>query len=289
MKSILVPVGGSDSDDAVFATAAAVARPLAAHLNFFHVHIGPGQAAIHTPHAGFASGSALGGALKELDTQARKRSDAAAAHVREFCVRSNIAFRETPDAGESVTTASFRQEKDNALERIMFRVRHNDLVVVGRAKKPNGLPLDFLDLLLLGCGRPVLIASTTQPESVTGTIMVCWRESADAARAVTAAMPLLTKAKRVIFASVVEDGGKLADAVKDITAQIAWSGVAAEAKVIPPHGAPLEELLAATAKEIGADLIVMGAYGHSRIREVLFGGCTRAFITHADRPVLLMH
>jgi nucleotide-binding universal stress UspA family protein len=288
MKSILVPVGGSDNDEAVFATATAVGRPLGAHLNFFHVHIGPGQAAIHTPHADFATGAALGGALKEFDTKARQRSEAAALHVREFCLRSDIAFRETPEAATSVT-ASFRQEEDNALERIMFRARHNDLVVVGRAKRPNGLPPDFLDLMLLGCGRPVLIASATPPESVTGTIMVCWRESADAARAVTAAMPLLTKAKRVIFASVVEDGGRLADAVKEITAQVAWAGVAAEAKVIPPQRAPLQELLAATAKEVQADLIVMGAYGHSRIREVLFGGCTRAFITYADRPVLLMH
>jgi nucleotide-binding universal stress UspA family protein len=59
--------------------------------------------------------------------------------------------------------------------------------------------------------------------------------------------------------------------------------------VIPSNGCPIAEALAATAEACAADLMVMGAYGHSRMREVIFGGCTQAVIGHAERPVLLVH
>jgi nucleotide-binding universal stress UspA family protein len=186
-------------------------------------------------------------------------------------------------------TASWRVEENDALRRILFHARHNDLTVVGRARKPNGLPPDFVELLLVNCGRPVLIASSTPPRTLTGTIMVCWKETADAARAVAAAMPFLIKAKRAVFTSVVEGKGEVTDATKEIIHQIAWNGVAAEANVIAANGRSPQELLSAAAETCGADLIVMGAYGHSRMREMLFGGCTQTFIKQADRPVLMMH
>jgi nucleotide-binding universal stress UspA family protein len=151
------------------------------------------------------------------------------------------------------------------------------------------LPPDFLALVLLGCGRPVLIAGSTPPSTVTGTIMVCWKESADAARAVTAATPFLTRAERVVFVTVAERNGDTLAAIDDVMRQFSWYGIPAEVKVIAPDGHPVQELLAQAARTCGADLIVSGAYGHSRLREAVFGGCTQSFIRHSDRPVLLMH
>jgi nucleotide-binding universal stress UspA family protein len=119
--------------------------------------------------------------------------------------------------------------------------------------------------------------------------MVCWRETPDAARALGVAMPLLTKAERVVFAGVQEKANHLEDALDDVAAQFRWSGVPAEVCVIPSNGRPIAEALAATAEACAADLMVMGAYGHSHMREVIFGGCTQAMIRHAQRPVLLLH
>lgn len=288
MKSFLVPIGGSSTDEAVLETALAAARPFAAHLQFLHVRVGVGEAAQHTPHMAYASGAALRGALQELETQSQDRSAAALQHVVDFCGRSKIEFSVAP-AGTRAVTASCREEKGAALDRIMFHARHSDLVVMGRLRKPNGLPPDFIESLLLGCGRPVLIAGATPSETVTGTIMVCWRESADAARAATAAAPFLTEAKRVIFVSVAEKGQDTAAALDDVVRQFAWRGVPAAAQVITPNGRPVHELLAAAAQSCEADLVVSGAYGHSHLREVVFGGCTQSFIRHADRPILLMH
>jgi nucleotide-binding universal stress UspA family protein len=288
MKSILVPIGGSATDGPVLETALAAARPFAAHLQFLHIRVGLGEAAQYTPHMAFASGPGLREALEELEVQTRGRCAAAVEHIHDFCTRSQIELCDAPNSSQAVT-ASCREEQGSALERVLFHARHSDLVVVGRASKPNGSPPDFLELLLMRRGRPVLIAGPAPSPTVTGTVMVCWRESADAARAVTAAAPFLAEAKRVVFASVAEKNGDAASALEDVAGRFAWHGVPAEVQVITPNGRPVQELLASAGQACAADLIVSGAYGHSRLREVVFGGCTQSFIRHCDRPVLLMH
>jgi nucleotide-binding universal stress UspA family protein len=171
----------------------------------------------------------------------------------------------------------------------MSDARHCDLVVLGRARRPNGLSDDFISRLLVGCGHPVLIANASPPRTLTDTILVCWRETTEAARAVSAAMPFLINAKRVVVVSIAERNEDLAASVAAVVRHLEWNGVSAEAQVIIANSGSAPRLLSATAQSCGADLVVLGAYGHSQLREVLFGGCTQAFIRNADRPVLLMH
>jgi nucleotide-binding universal stress UspA family protein len=189
----------------------------------------------------------------------------------------------------SGVTATWRKENGHALKRIMSHARHCDLVVLGRARRPNGLSDDFISRLLVGCGHPILIANATPPRTLTGTIMVCWRETAEAARAMSAAMPFLINAGRVVVVSVAERNEDLAASAGDVVRHLGWNGVPAEAQVIIANNGSVPQLLATAAQSCGADLIVLGAYGHSQVREALFGGCTQAFIRDADRPVLLMH
>jgi nucleotide-binding universal stress UspA family protein len=288
MKFVLVPIGGSDTDNPVLETALAAARLFAAHLRFLHIRSGVGEAAQHMPHMEFASGQALRSALQDLNIQSQTRSTISIEHVHDFCTRQQIELCDTPRPTQAVT-ASCREEEGNPLDRILFHARHSDLIVVGRRSKPNGLPTDFLDRLLLDSGRPVLIASSSGPQTLTGTIMVCWREGADAARAVTAASPILAHARRVIFTAVAENSEYTGAAMSEMVDQFAWRGIPVETQIIAPDGRPVQELLAVSARNSGADLIVSGAYGHSRISEIMFGGCTRSFIQHADRPILLMH
>jgi nucleotide-binding universal stress UspA family protein len=288
MKSILIPIGGSDTDGVLLETALAAARPFAAHMQFLHVRIDVGEAAQHTPHMEFASGPALRDALQQLELQQDARSSASIQHVHDFCAQAKIELCDAPGRSDTVT-ASCREVQGRTLERVLFHARHSDLIVVGRARKPNGLPSDFIEHLLLNCGRPVLIAGSTPPQSLTRTIMVCWRESAEAARAVTAAASLLADAQRVIFTSVAERSAHTVAIMDDVVRQFAWRGAPTQMHIIAPGDRPVHELLAAAAHDCQADLIVLGAYGHSHMRELVFGGCTQSFIHHADRPVLLMH
>jgi len=288
MKSILVPTSGSDTDEPVFATALAAAQPFSAHLRFVHIRISAGRAALHTPHVEFARGPSVVDALEKLQLEADTRSAAASLHVSQFCSHSGIEIVDVPRASH-VVTASWLEEGDDALGRLTFHARHSDLVVMGRMRRPNGLPSDLLELLLMRCGRPMLIACSTPPREITGTIMVCWRDTADAARATSAAMPFLTKAARVIFAAVHGGGGELEAAVNDAASQFRWNGIASEVQIASANGRATAEVLASLARDCGADMLVMGAYGHSRARELLFGGCTQAMVHHADLPVLLLH
>jgi nucleotide-binding universal stress UspA family protein len=288
MKSFLIPIGGSDTDEPLFETALAAARPFSSHLNFLHVHVGPGQAAANTPHTAFAMGPALSNALRDLDAKAHTRSALAAQHFRDFCARSMVEICDAPDPTKGVT-ASWQEEDGHALKRILFRARHNDLVIVGRAKTANGLPADFLEQLLVGCGRPVLIAGSAPTPTPTGTVMVCWKETAEAARAVNAAMPFLIHAKHVVIVSVAENGEDLAEALSDVARQLAWNGVRSEIRTIVANGTATPGLLSSAAQDCGADLVVLGAYGRSRMHEILFGSCTQSVINNAGTSVLLMH
>jgi hypothetical protein len=101
MKSFLFPIGGSETDRPLFETALAAARPFSSHLQFLHVHIGPGQAAANTPHTAFAMGPALANALRDLDVKAQTRSATAAQHFRDFCARSDIEICGAPRAPEA--------------------------------------------------------------------------------------------------------------------------------------------------------------------------------------------
>lgn len=288
MKSILVLIGGSDRDEVVLQTALAAALPFSAHLNFLHIHVSPEQAARQDRHVEFAMGAALRNTLDELEVKAKSFSDLAADNVRNFCARSMVEICDTPTEAQKVT-ASFREEKDNALERLIFHARHHDLIVMGRGKQTQGLPPDILERLVLSSGRPMLVAGSAAPQKFTGTVMVCWKECGNAARAVAAATPLLTKAKRVVFASVKERDDGLTEALHQLAQQFTWNGVSTEVQVIPANDRGIASSLSDAAEACGADLMVLGAYGHLRVRELLFGSCTEAFIRHANRPILLMH
>jgi nucleotide-binding universal stress UspA family protein len=119
--------------------------------------------------------------------------------------------------------------------------------------------------------------------------MVCWRETAEAVRALNAAMPFLANAKRVLITTVAEKDEDVAESMSALVCHLSLHRVPAEVQVIKATGGAVSELLASPAQACGADLVVLGAYGHSRMREALFGGCTQSFIHNAERPVLLMH
>jgi nucleotide-binding universal stress UspA family protein len=288
IKTILVPASGSDSDQAVFGTALAAARLFDAHLDFCHIRIDPAEALRHMPHGGFAMGTALRVALDSWSEEGDTRAAGAVQHIRDFCVREQIEIAEAPSRVDTVS-ASWCEHAGPAEEHLLARARHSDLVVMGRPHGPNGMPPDLLRLLLLESGRPVLVAPPQARERLAGTVMVCWKEAREPARAVTAAMPFLTKADRVVVVAVEEGGMSCGGALADLRSRLARHGVRAEPRAIRDTRHPAATLLAEAAKECGADLLVMGGYGHTPLREDLFGGCTRSFLDHAEVPIFLLH
>jgi nucleotide-binding universal stress UspA family protein len=289
IKTILVPTSGSDSDASVFATALLLARPFAAHLQFLHVHLGPATAALYTPHVEFCRGPAVATALAELGEQQDALSRSALKHFEGFCASNGIVIRNTPGRLD-VVSASWAEETDEPLRRLISHARHNDVVVLGRPRNRDSMPRGLIEEVLMHAGRPVLIAAESGPGSVTGTIAVGWKETPEAARAVTAALPLLKAAGRVTLLAVTEPGSASRQELDDLARQLVWHGITAEVDVVGESSQTTASArLAAAAAKVHADLLVVGAYGHGPLRELVFGGVTRALIEDAALPVFLLH
>jgi nucleotide-binding universal stress UspA family protein len=285
IKTILIPARGETFDDAVLETALRVAQPASAHieLRYFCRRLPAGVEAVR--QAGWAIGGAAAPAVALLDEQIAQQSFEARSAFAETCRRKGVALVDEPLHSTSVS-ASWHSTRDD-LASLAYYSHHADLIVMGRAGYGNGLARSHIELVLAGSGRPVLIAPPVARSSIWGTVFVCWKESPEAARALGAALPLLTKAQRVILATVDEGASQPERDLRAVARQLAHHGIAAETRLLP-RNAPLPEVLATAADAHEADLIVLGAYGHSKAREVVFGGCTRAFLGSAGVPVLMM-
>jgi nucleotide-binding universal stress UspA family protein len=288
MKTILVPASGSSTDEPVFATAFAAAQALAAHLDFYHVRLSAGQAAARAPHAAFCVGAALPAMLQVLTEDTERLSKAARGRMQAFCERYGVAIRDRPEYGHGVS-ASFLEENDYGCERLMLQARHSDLVVFGRRSHVDYLPSFLLEDTLMECGRPILIAADYSPKTLLGTVVVGWKETAQCARALSAAFPLLRHAQKVVLLNVTERSAGIPESLEHLALRLKWHNMSVETHSITSTAPVTTDGVGRAAADLHADLLVVGAYGHRRLREMLFGGVTRSLLEHAPMPVLMMH
>jgi nucleotide-binding universal stress UspA family protein len=289
IRTILVPASGSEKDLIVFQTALEAAKLYRSHLAFYHIHISAGEALVHAPHARFVRGKGLRSALDELGEAHNRRSILAERHAKEFCSQFKIMMTDTPPPTEAITASWHESDSHNGEECLIAGARFQDLVVMGRFTRPNGLPSDLLEIMLIECGRPILIAGPEAPRSLTGTVMVCWKDTREPALAVTAAMPILAKAQRVIILAIDEGTGSAINSAAAVAQQLTWHHINTEAEVRVADKRSVADLLLTAAQSYGADLLIMGGYGKGRMRETVFGGCTVSMLRHANMPVLMVH
>ena len=149
----------------------------------------------------------------------------------------------------------------------------------------------MIEAVLLGSGRPILIVPYFQEGGVKfERVLVCWDGSHNAARAIADAMPFLTCAKQVEVITVVPDE-KTDDSMRgsSIAHHLSRHGVSVEARSIVAHGQDVSLRIRSHAAQQSADLIVMGGYGHSRLREFILGGATRDMLGSTNVPTLVSH
>lgn len=284
IKTILVPVSGTSSDADVFATALALAEPLGAHLAFHHVRLTAMEAAANTPHMAYYVANGLPGAFDFLTNQVDTLAIGAKAHVTDFCHCHGLTL--APAGGSA--TASWTEEPQDPEENLLDRVRHADLTVVGRQHQTDYMPAGLIEKMLLEGGRPLVIASDQPPPASIGTIMVGWQEKPEAARALTAALPLLRIAKRVILTQISRKRSAK-PALTSLARNLERHGIQAEIREVLAPFVPAETMLPGMALDSGADLLVVGGYSKGPLREMLFGGVTRSLLEGADVPVFLLH
>ncbi|MFZ5677555.1 MAG: universal stress protein [Pseudomonadota bacterium] len=289
MKSILVALSGTKSDDAVLEAAYAVARPLNAHLHFFHIPIDKVDPADYNPHIDFARGSAVDFALREELANAEDAVTRAHAHVTRYCKKKEIAIVSLPAAKDRVTASWSTDPVTMSVDGLIKAARTHDLTIVGRSATGRSWSQNLLEALATQTGRPILIVPPGCREMTFDTVAVWWKDHAAAARALTAAMPLLNAAERVVVLSVAESTDSAASSLDDLKEQLAWNGIETVTQVHErDHRSTIRRLWTSTLIE-GADLVVMGGFSRSRIKEFIFGGCTQSVLDDNVRPVFLLH
>ena len=186
----------------------------------------------------------------------------------------------------SLSLDSFEHADFDKLNEI---VRLFDLVVIEQtnAQEPETRPRT-IESIVFGSGRPVLIVPHFQARPATlNSVLVAWDGSAPAARALADGLPLLAKADRVELLSI--DGKALGDGDGQgtaVTHHLLRHGIQATFKRMPSAG-DVGDTLLSHVTDMNADLLIMGAYGHSRIREIVFGGTTRTLLGSITIPVLM--
>jgi nucleotide-binding universal stress UspA family protein len=165
-----------------------------------------------------------------------------------------------------------------------------DLAVVSRDQADPSHALDTVpEALVLTSGRPIVLLPPGGPAGEPRRILVAWKARPEAVRAVAGALPLLTRADAVQVVLVDDEGtpGHGYESGADIAQHLARHGARVEVRQLSSKGEDVGRLLLSQGTAFGADLLVMGAYGHSRLRERLFGGVTRTALTEAALPVLM--
>jgi nucleotide-binding universal stress UspA family protein len=170
------------------------------------------------------------------------------------------------------------------------RAQGIDLVILGQRTPDHSTGLDAPQEVVLACGRPVLIVPYAgHIERIGETAIVAWNGSREAARAVQDALPLLSAAASVtVFLVNPEEAADIADA-HNLVIHLARHGLNAKKLVVREDILAVSDTVLAQVAALDADLLVMGAYGHSRLREMILGGVTRHVLRNMNVPVLMSH
>jgi len=273
LKSILVHVTDSDEARARVASALELAMEHDAHLTGLAV-----RPVVNIP--GYAASTIPESVFRDVEAQQKEAEEAARKSFEEAATRAGWSDRSGWLIGEGRTS-----------DVVGLHARYADLTIVGQqpVSGPDETEDSFPDILVMRSGRPVLVyPHIGSKRSIGKHIVVAWNASREAARAVGDAMPLLEKSDKVDVMSVEPEGiGDLPGA--DIAHHLARHDINADAKRSVANRIDAGDVLLNYVADSGADLLVMGAYGHSRIREMVLGGVTRHMLAHMTIPVLMSH
>jgi nucleotide-binding universal stress UspA family protein len=275
IKDIVVNLSVDPSRDVAGRYAISLANAFGAHL-----------AAIAFSYEPIIPPTILGGVPASFIDEQRARSDKEA---NDAIARFDAAASRAGISFESRTLSASLAGGADLFGRI---ARRFDLSVVGQAEPDKLAPEELIaEGALFASGRPVLVVPYIQKTAFTlERAMVAWDGSRSAARAVADAMPLLGKAKAIEVVIVADDRGK-SDEIPgaDIAQHLARHDLKVDVKRIVAGGSDVASTLLSQAADTAADFIVMGAYGHSRLREFILGGVTHGILAAMTVPALMSH
>jgi nucleotide-binding universal stress UspA family protein len=227
------------------------------------------------------------GAVSPVDYPDADRRTAEKAEEIEAAFRERLRF--------SHLTGDWRLASGNVSETVVRQARGADLIILGQVNPNHPLAEagQVVEDVLMTSGRPILVIPYIGGFKTVGSrILIGWNNSREATRAINDALPLLTRAAAVTILEVSPAGRKPATeeaSSADISRHLARHGIRAETVRTMMGGLSTPDLLLNQAADVSADLLVVGGYGHSRLRELILGGVTLELLRHMTLPVLMSH
>ena len=284
--SILAVTDGAAGSDAAMAAAVDLGQRFGARVEFLHVANDPRDL---LPYVGEGmSGTALEQVMASVEASNAKRREAVDASFKRLCSGAGLPV---VGADEPVEAGAFavclNVVTGRQPEEIERRARLCDLIVMPHPSLTEGDESASMDAALFGTGRPVITAPAKTKKDFGSKVAIAWDGSREGALAVTGALPLLKTAHEVVIITAREDDDVVEPSA--LARYLAGHGIKAKTWAYTPGSEPIAEGLLDQADHAGSDCLVMGAYGHSRLRERILGGATEGVLQRAKIPVLMMH
>jgi nucleotide-binding universal stress UspA family protein len=275
-KDILVHIDDSKSSAARLETAIKLAGSYDAQLTGLYV--------IPDYETVFLAAGYTGPELLEVAREA----------VQKQVQQQEAAFQEAL-AKQGLRSAEWRCVQGEPVRQFIWHAGYHDLAIIGQADPQDSasLPGWSVGQVLLGTGRPVLVIPYIGAgQTIGGHVLIAWNASREAVRVVNDALPFLSKAHTVSVVTIHPPAGASLEetlASAALCQHLARHGITATSMALPASDLEVGDVLLSRAADESIDLIVMGAYGHSRLREIVLGGTTRHLLHHMTVPVLMSH
>ena len=286
-RRLLLPLTGTAAGEAALNTALMVARTWNAHVQCLQVRVDARDVA---PLAGEGLSGAM---IEEMMAATERESGERAGRVRalfeKFVQGRDVTIALSAESALKTEgpTLSFESIAGREEDVVAQQSRLYDMAVVPHPEADEDVSSsDALHAVLFDSGRPVLIAPRQSPATIGTRVCCAWNGTAESAAAVAAALPWLhhAEAVRILYS---DDYQRRGPAAEGLQAYLRWHEVQAEAVPFKPQTREVGAGLLGAVRDFNADLLCMGAYSHSRLRQLILGGVTRHVLENADIPVLM--
>lgn len=279
MKSILVPLE-DETSEAQLETALLAARAFGSHMD--------GLAPRSVTEVYFYGEGLSPAALEQWDQEEDSRVTRAEAAFREFVEKRDVPWGD-PDPPSDAPTAGWIGDVSRGDAIVGQLARLYDLTVLAHPiSNVSARRYILLETVLFESGRPIMVGPAETPKSLGKCIVIAWNGSTESARALAFASPFLQTADEV-HVLTVENGMVAGPDGSQVQESLRRSGIAAHVHMAEQAGRSTGEAILEESAKLGADLLVKGAYTHSRLRQMIFGGATSHILSEAKVPVLMAH
>jgi len=284
ITNILAYIDGRDSGENAAEAAFQLAIRHGAHVEGLHVRADPREFITSAPiYSGIETLEKFIESFDRATEEQEKKATDAFTWVRD---RYAVTEAEATSS-QAGPTAHWTVVTGLAEPTVCQRARVMDVCVIGAGSNSStNSTRAVIEAALFDSGRPVLDAPPEPPQSVGGNLVIAWNRTAAAARALNTAMPLFDKTDRIRLV-YVDTGAKAGPSAEEAAAYVERHGFSVETETIKADSKGVGESLLRYSQN--ADLLVTGAFSHSRLREVVLGGVTRHILANAEVPVLMVH